>query len=890
MPATPRVATSEVTRAARRRRTWLALAIAFAFVGVLMAQFGAARVNSQPDAPITFIVEGELPYGITQQSVDAAAQTHGALSREPFTIEIVDRPLEWIEHQHGELPEGVDVLFSVYIDPDDVDLSLPSRNSVAFADAAFTDIDYSDATSIRETFLNNLTMGHGPSAVVGAALTAASNFYDGGNRNPLLWGSLAALPLLASCGLFSAYAREAREHRARRRRFDRARLQLARVVLELETLEVQFSAAYAELASVQGKREKRQAEAARKKLRRDWKAVRDESLELARIEQALERDLVNPAAPTHSSVPKEPADLDQFERDVAALNSLADSLAAASSVRVGHANSGAALASLALPTIQATGEVLRQREYLRDRDVARLESQRAALLALVREAERVAGDDPSPEAVREQAELLHKWNDIETRMTATLGHLTRAPQGERERMARERAAQRIRAASGGESDSQSKLRSALGLGEAEGAGPLLAAERVLVSLEGSRGKAPQTAKRSFAWFGAVTIFGPVVVALAVGGVAAGVQASQHPGYGQRLEGDRQLAGLQIYGDVELLPDYEIRSTISDATTNHTALTLDNVRTWMNAMLRSSDDLALLPSDIDLTVAVLPAADYFPDMKWTEEADSGYDRYVIDYADLLAAYPEMFADIGADYPDVFDPDTGEVRVGQVVLPIWVFEGEQYTIGLPLTGEISTGVDSRLGAYFFTATELRPIRPADNDYPTGIDAAVASQLLELGRTLEYNHLETVDEDAGGVFWALSLAVWSALQLLLVLGGAVVEAVRNARGSLAARRALADIRGDLERLALGLDLSELDMVAVLGAGTGERGDAAQAEQRLYEMSLMTAWRQARALESLPRSMQRGPEWQAQVAGLRQLVTTLSERDADVSERALEAIRAGE
>jgi hypothetical protein len=40
----------------------------------------------------------------------------------------------------------------------------------------------------------------------------------------------------------------------------------------------------------------------------------------------------------------------------------------------------------------------------------------------------------------------------------------------------------------------------------------------------------------------------------------------------------------------------------------------------------------------------------------------------------------------------------------------------------------------------------------------------------------------------------------------------------------------------------------------------------------------------------MQRGPEWQAQVAGLRQLVTTLSERDADVSERALEAIRAGE
>ncbi len=652
-----------------------------------------------------------------------------------------------------------------------------------------------------------------------------------------MWGSLAALPLLASLWLFLEYFNELREARSRRSRFDNARLKLARVVLELETLGLRFATADAVLENARGKRTKRQADAARKHLQRDWNTIRKDSLELARVEQALERDIVSPKAMVHSSISKAPADLDQFERDVDALTRLAESLAASASVRVGHANSDTALARLALPLIQATGEVLRQRDRLPKREVAQLESQRTALLALVRESER--------------------------------------------------AKRRIRSVSAGKTDSQAELRRALSLDDSTDAGPLLEAERGLVALEGRA--TVQSTKRSeqgLVLLGVLGFLGPIAIALAAGGVAAYEQTERHPSYGQALQGDRPLQSLQIYGDLDLLPDFEIDPLVTPATTSHESLTFENVNTWMERMTRNDDSRALLPTDIDLAVAILEVDAYLTDLTPLEDREG----YEIGYLDLRSAYEQIFADIAAEYPGVIDEATGEVRVGQAVQLIWVLDDGSYTFGLPLAGEISSGENSKLGAYYFNATELRNFHPQDNDSPTAVGSYLAYELLEFGRTLEYNHLESVDENGAGVFWAVTLAVWSGLQTVLVLGGAFLEAVRSWQASAAARRRLAGIRSKLEKLALGLDLSRLDMVAVLGAGKGEQGDAAQAEQRLYETALVTAWRQASALESQPRRLQRGPEWEAQVEGLRQLVTTLAEHDTDVSERALEAIRAGE
>ena len=80
---------------------------------------------------------------------------------------------------------------------------------------------------------------------------------------------------------------------------------------------------------------------------------------------------------------------------------------------------------------------------------------------------------------------------------------------------------------------------------------------------------------------------------------------------------------------------------------------------------------------------------------------------------------------------------------------------------------------------------------------------------------------------------------------------------------------------------------MVAVLGGDDGDYGDAAEADQRLYEAALVTAWREVQVLESLPRSQQRGPEWTSRVAHMDRLVESLSERDVDVAQRALALVR---
>ena len=352
------------TASQARRRALLGFAIALAVLAAILGQFAFQRVLAQPDASITFVVDGKLPFGITRLSIEAAAATHGALSYEPFTMQVVERELDWDEYANGELAEGVDVVLSVGFDEEDPDLTLPSATRVGVSGGG-SDADlHSETVAVREAFLNNLTMGHGPGAVVGAAQTTAETLHGGGNRNPWLWGSLAALPLLASLWLFLEYFKELREARSRRNRFDNARLKLARVVLELETLGLRFATADAVLENARGKRTKRQADAARKHLQRDWNTIRKDSLELARVEQALERDIVSPKAMVHSSISKAPADLDQFERDVDALTRLAESLAASASVSVGHANSDTALARLALPLIQATGEVLRQRDRL----------------------------------------------------------------------------------------------------------------------------------------------------------------------------------------------------------------------------------------------------------------------------------------------------------------------------------------------------------------------------------------------------------------------------------------------------------------------------------------------------------------------------------------------
>lgn len=166
-------------------------------------------------------------------------------------------------------------------------------------------------------------------------------------------------------------------------------------------------------------------------------------------------------------------------------------------------------------------------------------------------------------------------------------------------------------------------------------------------------------------------------------------------------------------------------------------------------------------------------------------------------------------------------------------------------------------------------------------------VASELSELASNMEYNHQESVDFNPEALFWAVTITISTATLAVLLIIVALAQALIHRSTSAAARGKLGAIQDRLNQLALGLDLSRIDMVAVLGGDRGTSSQAAEADQRLYEAALVTAWRQVQVLDSAPRAQQRRPEWVSRVENLDRLVRMLSQRDTDVAQRALELVR---
>ncbi|GAA1803217.1 hypothetical protein GCM10009771_01920 [Nesterenkonia flava] len=457
----------------------------------------------------------------------------------------------------------------------------------------------------------------------------------------------------------------------------------------------------------------------------------------------------------------------------------------------------------------------------------------------------------------------------------------------------ERVTARIRASSASTAESLDELRSALDLpvGEAD---PLRASESLLAVLEqqrvGHRSSAAAVAptlNREQRAMGAGVVLVPLVAALLAGALAV-QQEQPNTTYGRTLTGDRPLAGLQIVGDLSALPPSPQRRTY-EMPTHEESLTLEFIRDSMDTTLRFSHTAALLPDDLELTVALLPLEDY---LDYAPHPD--WDDYLqMDYGDLILAYQEVKQTVAQEYPQVLDERTGDVALGQGILPIWMLPDGELAMGYALTGEISTGVDSRLGAYYFNATEPRVL--ATDDFLLGDD--ISWELTQLGRALEYNHQETAKVGSQEVFWLTALTVWTGVQTFLLIGAAVLDTVRRRRGTRQARELLSELRGRLEQLALGLDLSRLDMVAVLGsrsisdgpasAGTATEGRAEQADQRLYETALVTAWRELDDLELTPRPQQRGEQWTQRVQHAAQLIDTLSVRDVSVRDRAAQLLR---
>ncbi|MFT4260053.1 hypothetical protein [Microbacterium sp.] len=891
-----------------RRARWLVpvLALGLAALSAGLGQLAYARVLAQPEHPISFIVEGDLPHGITQETVEAAAEGR-ALSYEPFTVLVVERELTWDEYEHGEIPQGADVMLSVGFDPADPDLTLPDARRAAVAELAALDDwrpQYRVSTDVRETFLNNVTQGHGPGAVVGAALTAASEVYDGGTRSPAYWGAIAVLPLLVALMMTLLWLRFVTRERARLRAFSRARLQLARVVLELDLLEAHFRIADAELGRVTGRAARNVAEDVRGALQADWSAIRRDSLRLAHAEQVLTRELLDPRAPVHErGKPGEPMPLAEFAASADALRRRADALAASSSLRVGHAAGGTVLGRVALPPALAVEEILRHRDALPRRDAENLAKQRRALLALVQEGESSFGTESGPDVIVRHADLIDRWRRTEKRLTGALAKVDRALRnrlgnGSGSRIsdddvtARER--ERVRVATGGQMDTLDDLRTSLGISPRGSRAPSWLAERVLLrveSLDGAGGTEPSSRgrRRPADVSGAVApsipgtalVAVPVIVALVSGWIAVSTMEGGDTGYGRTLVGDRPLAALHIAGDISLIPDYAAPQRDGEPS-NAETLTLESVREQMERNARYGDH-ALLPERVELIVALLPLDDY---VSARPIAGAG-NRIEIDYLDLLDAYPRIKREAAAVQPEAIDPATGDVRPGHAILPLWLGADGSYGAGLPLTGELSTGVDSRLGAYDFVATEPSMYNAPGEEWSLPIGAAVASTMSDLGRQMEYNNQRAPGIEPAALFWTVAIAAWTAMQTLVLAGLSLAQIVRRNAGTRESRRQLREMREKLNRLALGLDLSRLDAVAVLGAVDGHGGRAAETDQHLYETLLLTAWREVQELEELPRRRQRGPEWRTRVARMQEVIDSLAERDADVAAQALALIR---
>ncbi|GAA1174459.1 hypothetical protein [Nesterenkonia xinjiangensis] len=894
--------------AARPHRlgTWLppALALGLAGSSVGIGAVGYERVTAEPEAEVSFLVEDDLPYGITQETVEAAAEGRVA-SYEPFTVRVVERELAWDEYMHGEI-EDAEMILSVGDDPEDPDLVLADATRVGIS-GLDSDDRYTVASTVRETFVNNRTIGHGPNAVVGAALTAADMHFDEGGRSPATWVSAAALPLLAGVAIMFLWVRSRGLERQRLRRLSRAKLRLARVVLELDVLELRFETARAALSSA-GDAVATDSLAA---LEADWDRIRQDSLRLARREQELEYAWLGGPAPRESSgepVDGAPAwsDLEQFEEQTAQLQRRADALAAASELRAGHAGSGSVLDRLALPLLQSVDEVLTQRSRLvgiagdgTGETLDRLRSARDELLALNQEAAtipaRSGGDDGDDGArlVAEHADLLERWEAAERRIVGACTALSGALKTHRReghpgrkalrRAAEERVRRRVQASSAGATDSLDELRATLGLKHGAAGGPMWSAERVLAAVAHTDLSAgPSTGGISEEGWQAVVATVGVILPVAAGlltGWAAVERADVNTAFGRSLQGDQPLAALDVVGDPGAVPEFEEPSDLRPS--NQDSLTLEYVRESMARTVEFDEDAALLPDHLELHVALLPADDY---ISYTPRADHDY-RIDIDYWDIVDAHARIKEEVGAEDPEVIDPATGEVALGHGILPVWLLDEATFAVGYTMTGEISSGVDSRLGTYSFRATDL--LVSGTGDFEITLGDQVANTLQDLGRAMEYNHQESVKVDTTSLFWLVAVAVWTGAQTLLMIGVAVVEAGRRGIGTRRVRRQLAGLRGRLDDLALGLDLSRLDMVAVLGADSATDGRAEQADQRLHEAGLVTAWREVQALERLPRREQRGADWESRVTHVEKLIDTLAARETDVATRAEELLR---
>ena len=873
-----------------RRGLWGTVTALLAAGTVAVGLTGVATVTAEPSEPIRLVLEDPLPQGITQQRVDALTDQAPLRSWEPLTVRVTDQWLARPRTEDAAYP--ADVQLSTRLERMPVDMTVPGYdpsalpaeryNGVVLDPAAFPEeearhAELGDRPSIQlqEVYERNRDMGHQAASVVAMARTAGELTYSGLPREPLLWvgltGALGALT--AGAGLL--WARAVRAVSELRRRFRAARTQIARVVLDLEALEVSL------LAVPEGHRPQR--------LEQDWHSLSSLALQLVREDDSLAAALRRPRRSTA-------AEVDRYAVAADGLAATSAALADTAEVRGRFAGAGDVLDRVAAVLVEPAEQVLAR---LGERTSP--EAPRAGARA---------GEPGSPEVVQAAAGLrdavdrllalleqvrgtgreriedwVGRWISGEARIGQASLELTRALSSGEDAEARTGLLRALHPTGG--APGLSRLREGIGLPPTPAQASLLRVQEALLltraaagepvealrseaSAPGRDGTVPQARGTAasgdrlpddgrFRFRPRVRLLGALAAVVLAGAAAV------PPALSATSEPDWYLAGAEVVGTVTVDGADALPAPRADLA-RPVEFTEEEIRRRVDPKLVES---------FDVVVAVRRAEDYLT--RDPEDPGSEYNRQV-----TLESALEGNARLIEEFESLREESTGELIRGSVIIPLMVWSDGRGGVMPALTGEVYEGTESWLGTYSFERTAAPIWDAADRSL---MATSVAHEIEDVARGLQSNRTYQADLPFLPL-WAVLAA--SGAVMLLALGG-IAEALAGAslglRGHGRTGRALRAVRGRLERLMLGLDTRRLSAVAVLGAGPA--GSPQEASQRLYETALVAAWREAEELGALPWGLQRRPAVVERAEALQRRVEELDRQDEDVRRRAERFLR---
>lgn len=856
-----------------RRRLTTALGITAAVLGAGTAAAtvaGTAPLLAQPAHEVQYIVEEGLPHGITQQSVEAANQARPARSWTPITFRVTDDGLTGEQRLYGQdLDE--DVVLSIGTgglegpDGDWLSHGVAYRDGVRPAGANRSTFDEERA------FDGNRDLGHGATAVVATAHTIGEKTYDGPTRSPLLWLSLILGGASATLLALVWWARRRRRESAVERAFRAGRFDLARVILDHEALEVSFHSV------PEGRRPHG--------FTSTWERLQDQAMRLARREQDLAPRVAAPEIGTLKVLAEDVADFLGDARDLA---EQAHALEQSSQVHGGQAGGTTVLERIAQPLVTGVRDVQVRLAAAPERTVdtqvqQELQSAHEQLLVLIQSWRPATGAGP---AAQPPDTLLRQWEPAEER----LGQAMEAVSRQLERIPGARA----EGNRGPSADPHrlGPLRRQLGLPEDPAGRFLVHLARADQAARNLLGPHPELDSTATGEGTAVSEGREMDALLAHFETAARADRERRrrredptallrrdpeAGGALRLAPLGWVGAALVFGTVgavaALLVSDAVRGrpvfeSLGDSSQDRVVIDGPDLDGLDAERIRESVGKSF-PDQRDVVVAVRPAEGYLE----PRGAATKYS-YAVDPEQAV----EVLWRLKSEIPDLVDPATGDLKPGAMIVPVILWDEEKAGVMAPAVGDMAVGTRSQLAV-----NASRESVPWDEVGDMGNE--VVGELESYSRKLPTNGVDRPQTGEGWLVMALVTA-FTALPLALLalaelLSGLSVGAGRFGRGSAALRK----VKGQLERLMLGLDESRLSAVAVLGAGPA--GSPQEAEQRLYERSLVTAWREVEEIESLSVAERTRRATQERIEQLQRAVGQIAARETDVQARADAALR---